>query len=314
MATKTKAEEVEVIDVPATNENGAVVLSADRIDTDTIIANIDAQEIIFKKLQEYVKSNLVAKTDYYSIKKGSKPSLGKPGAEKINFIFNLVPRYVILSETNNSSEIAFKLRGDLYNKNSGKFMGSGVGYCSSKEDKIQKSMQKQGIKNVESVGNNVFKICKKRCYVDATLSSTMASFIFTQDLEDGYLGAGDNKTTYPETTTSKSKYPSNEDYWKDYDFTKVDLNVVPPTRGFDKAKNKPIPSMESLKIYFYACDIMPKKEVKGFFESITGKPKAWEYTYGDIKNILVGLEEIKKQETVEETNIQQGFEEQKNER
>lgn len=183
---KTKKE--EVIDVKVEENNNLPVVSQDRIDTSTIIANIDAQAEIFKKLQEYVKGNLVAKIDYYSIKKKSKPSLGKSGAEKIDFIFNLVPRYVILSKTSTSTEIAYELRCDLYNKNSGKFMGSGVGYCSSKEDKMQKSMIKQMIKNVESVGNNVFKICKKRSYVDATLSSTMASFIFTQDLEDGYLG------------------------------------------------------------------------------------------------------------------------------
>jgi len=188
-----KEEIIEAeVDCP---ENNNLPVSQDRIDTATILANINAQAEIFKKLQEYVKDNLVAKTDYYSIRKDAKPSLGKSGAEKINFIFNLVPKYVILSEIHNDSEIAYKLSCDLYNKNSGKFMGSGIGSASSKEDKIEKSMQKQGIKNVQSVDNNVLKMAKKRSYVDATLSSTMASFIFTQDLEDGYLGS-DNSDKY----------------------------------------------------------------------------------------------------------------------
>jgi hypothetical protein len=195
------SKQQEIIEGEVEDCNSIVPISQERIDTPTILANIEAQKEIFKKLQEYVESSLVAKMDYYSISKTAKPSLGKSGAEKINFIFNLVPKYVILTKTSNDSEIAYELRCDLYNKNTGKFMGSGVGYCSSKEDKIQKSMGSQKIENVESVGNNIFKIAAKRSYVAATLSSTMASFIFTQDLEDGYLGSNTDDTGKGSKTT-----------------------------------------------------------------------------------------------------------------
>jgi len=109
--------------------------------------------------------------------------------------------------------------------------------------------------------------------------------------------------------TTNAKFKSNEQYWKEYDFTKVNLEDIPPNRGFDKTKNKPKSSEESLKIYFYACEILPKKEVQPFFESITGKQKSWEYTYDDIQNILTALEEIRQQEKSDEEKITDDFEE-----
>jgi len=105
------------------------------------------------------------------------------------------------------------------------------------------------------------------------------------------------------------KFQSNEEYWKKYDFSKVNLRDIPPSRGFDKEKKKPKPSIESLKIYFYAKEIVTDEEIKGFFEGITGKQKSWEYSYQDIKNILAALEEVKKQESIDEEAIQQEFEE-----
>lgn len=290
---KNKNKE-EVIDVKVEENNNLPVVSQDRIDTDTIIANIDAQAKIFERLQEYVKDNLKPKVDYYSIKKKAKPSLGKSGAEKIDFIFNLVPRYVILSKTSTSAEIAYELRCDLYNKNSDKFMGSGVGYCSSKEDKMQKSMTKQGIKNVESIGNNVFKICKKRSYVDATLSSTMASFIFTQDLEDGYLGTDDegkgNKTT---NRTDKKT-----------DDVKENLQKLDPTEF-------KVPFRKSKYMGMVLTDC-PKWWLEGQLKYVeAGKliPSKYGYDNEEYKNMFRKAIEIKEQQKDEDNKVTDDFEE-----
>ena len=298
---KTKKEEIIEGEVVENNNSDLPVVSQDRIDTATILANIDAQAEIFNKLQEYVKKNLVAKVDYYSIRKGAKPSLGKSGAEKIDFIFNLVPRYVILSKISTDKEIAYELRCDLYNKNSAKFMGSGVGYCSSREDKMQKSMQKQMIKNVESVGNNIIKICKKRSYVDATLSSTMASFIFTQDLEDGYLGSDSG-------VESKGKNKTEDSGDKTFDWSKLDLNKKPFWGYGDKRKTPPIVR----RLYAIAQRLIsPKEEIEVTFHSITNKEHSYEYTYGDIKKIDEYLQKIEDGISAEkEEKIDDDFEEQ----
>jgi len=291
---KTKKDEVIEGEVVENNNSDLPVVSQDRIDTATILANIDAQAEIFNKLQEYVKKNLVAKVDYYSIRKGAKPSLGKSGAEKIDFIFNLVPRYVILSKISTDKEIAYELRCDLYNKNSAKFMGSGVGYCSSKEDKMQKSMQKQMIKNVESVGNNIIKICKKRSYVDATLSSTMASFIFTQDLEDGYLGSGDegngNKTT--KKTDKKT------------DTTKENLQELDPTKF-----KVPFKKSKYVGMVLTDCPTWWLNGQLKYVEDGKLEPSKYGYDNEEYKNMFRKAIEIKGKEKEEEENIEKEYEE-----
>lgn len=211
------------------------------IDSDTIIANIKAEKEIRTALTEHLMEALVPKVDYYKVNPKSKHSLGKSGAEKICFMFNLVPKYVILAKTSNKNEVAYELRCDMYNKVTGKFAGSGVGSSSSREDKIVKQMESQYIKNVESVANNMLKIAKKRAYVDATLSSTMASFIFTQDLEDGYLGSNykGNQTTDKnisgkigsKTTYRPSTAPSRASGGKSGDTQRLDPTTFKLTFG-----------------------------------------------------------------------------------
>ena len=65
------------------------------------------------------------------------PSLGKPGAEKIGFIFNLVPKYKIEEKVRNNTEVYYDIKCELYHKYSSLFMGEGVGNCSSRERKFR---------------------------------------------------------------------------------------------------------------------------------------------------------------------------------
>ena len=230
---KHDMEEVEETAVVAIQETQ--MAKPELIDTETIIANIKAEKEIRVALTEHLMEALVPKIDYYTVKKGGKNSLGKSGAEKVCFMFNLVPKYVILEKTVNKERAEYEIRCDMYNKITEQFAGSGVGSSSSKEDKVVASMSKQGIHNVESVANNMLKIAKKRAYVDATLSSTMISFMFTQDLEDGYVGYGADKTPGGQTggqssgqkEYTKGKFPTNREFWDSYDKTKVNANVIP---------------------------------------------------------------------------------------
>lgn len=182
-------EEVTDVDVIDNNE---VTRPQDRIDTELVLHNIDAQSEIFDKLQSYVKKHLKKGSDYGTIPGCNKPSLWKPGAEKICFIFNLVPKYEILKEVE-KNEYTYKIRCDLINKNNQKFMGSGLGYASSKEPKFGKAP-----------ANTILKMSKKRAYIDATLTSTMASFIFTQDVveeDDSDKDIADKQKQFTNTET-----------------------------------------------------------------------------------------------------------------
>ena len=206
--TKDEIVEGEIVDETSIAIHEQQMMKPELIDTETIIANIKAEKEIREALTKHLMEALVPKTDYYTVRKGGKNSLGKSGAEKVCFMFNLVPKYVILEKTVNKERAEYEMRCDMYNKITGKFSGSGVGSATSKEDKVVASMTKQGIKNVESVANNMLKIAKKRAYVDATLSSTMISFMFTQDLEDGYVGydnsPASNKTPKDSTDNTKA--------------------------------------------------------------------------------------------------------------
>ncbi len=181
----------EITDVEIVNNN---INYVDRIDTDTVLHNIKAQGEIFDTLQSYVKNHMIIDQDFGTIPGCKKPSLWKPGAEKINFMFNLVPKYEILKETESNIEYTYKIRTDLYNKNNGKFMGSGLGYASSRENKF-----------ASAPANTILKMCKKRSYIDATLSSTMASFIFTQDVAE----EDDTETDRVEAQKKFNKHTTN---------------------------------------------------------------------------------------------------------
>jgi len=202
---KTDIEETnEIIDVPATVEEDKLPVATDRIDSETIIHNIEAQDKIIEKLVEYMNHHLTEGQDYGTIPGVKKPSLWKSGAEKINFIFNLVPKFEILKAKEYEEEYSYKINCSLVNRNSGRFMGSGLGFCSSKERKYRSS-------DPIDIANTIVKMADKRAYIDATLKSTMASFLFTQDLEDGNVNVGNKpKGKSGSTSSSKKSYKKQE--------------------------------------------------------------------------------------------------------
>jgi len=104
-------------------------------------------------------------------------------------------------------------------------------------------------------------------------------------------------TTSTSNKTSTGAFPSNKEYWDKYDWDNVNLEEQPKPTGWTKTatgKPKPKPSFEATKMYFFACDVMPKEEVNKFFENVTDKK--YGYTYGDIKEIVSALMLIWEQE------------------
>jgi hypothetical protein len=134
----------------------------------------------------------------------------------------------------------------------------------------------------------------------------MASFIFTQDLEDGYIGNINNYTKNTKQKTSNvptdvivtnNKYPPNRDYFEKYDWSKVDMQSQPAPLSWKanpKDPKKKIPdkrATELVKLYFYACDVLQnKEEVPGFYKKIAGKE--YGFTFEDIKKIVDELIQI----------------------
>lgn len=150
---------------------------------------VDNQTALRKVLEQYIRDNMVNKTDYgiIHIKKKeecpkpwecenpyhySKPSLFKPGAEKFASLFRLTARFkkdVETWEMAGSPAGLFAYMCELVN-GSGEVVGEGRGACSA--DEKTNSM------------NTAIKIAQKRAQMDATLRYGALSGFFTQDMED----------------------------------------------------------------------------------------------------------------------------------
>jgi hypothetical protein len=216
--TERNEEEKMDYDEEVTDVDIVQPMNLDRIDKDTVIANMQAQQEIFKEFLNYVKSNLVAKVDFYTVVEGGKPSLGQPGSEKILDFLRTYPRFVVTYRVLSRSEVTYDVTCNLYSKVDNRQVGSGGGLCTSMEDnylyewvyenKVPKgvnldTLEKKNRKgkdgswysqyrlelaNHYNIANTVKKMALKRAMVDATIRSTFASHIFTQDLEDSYIG------------------------------------------------------------------------------------------------------------------------------
>lgn len=139
---------------------------------------------------------------------GSKPTLLKPGGEKICMMFGLNPEYEFLDKTESYKDgfFAYNIKCTLYRN--GNPVSQGVGNCNSMEkkyryvnsdkipDNVDPSMveeitdrygrKKYKVPNphIEDLVNTILKMAKKRAFIDAVLQVASLSDVFTQDIED----------------------------------------------------------------------------------------------------------------------------------
>ena len=142
-----------------------------------------------QSLLEWIRSALVEGTDYGRIQiKGrmSKPSLFKPGAEKIcgmlgvTVMFPTIPEYEARAISGQSIE-SIILRCEICD-GSGRIVGHGLGARSVSQDNGDL--------------NKALKMAEKSAQIDATLRMAGLSELFTQDLED--IRSLDTKHDSPE--------------------------------------------------------------------------------------------------------------------
>ena len=130
-------------------------------------------------LRDYVKNHMTVGEDYGVIPGGNKPTLFKPGAEKLNAVFGLSPMVEVSNRVEDwdNGFVAYEMKVTLLNKRTGGVEAEGIGSCNSRERRYKNQ-------DAAGIANTVLKMAKKRALVDATLSATRASGMFTQDLED----------------------------------------------------------------------------------------------------------------------------------
>ena len=192
-------------------------------------------------IQDVMKSVMKKDVHYGTVPGcGNKPTLLKPGAEKIMATFKLSADPQI-DDLSTSDSIRYRITVRLATFE-GVFVGSGIGECSSDEEKYKwrravgkefeetpedrkrkkwrkgynggdERQEEQIRTNPADLANTILKMAKKRGLVDAVLTSTAASDIFNQDIED-----------LPEELIGEEKKPSGK---PDVDMPKEKKDAAP---------------------------------------------------------------------------------------
>ena len=138
----------------------------------------------YQVMVAFVKAQMQKDVDYGVIPGTKKPTLLKPGAEKLCRLFNLRPHLKIIDSVVDFEKPLFHYhyRCSLYR--SAVMVGEGEGCCNSMEMKYQKQKYR-----IDDLTNTICKIAQKRALVAAVLSSCGASEFFTQENEGMAGGA-----------------------------------------------------------------------------------------------------------------------------
>lgn len=145
----------------------------DSIDTNIVARTMEKIHAFQQVIQQAVKPG----HDIGIIPGTDKPSLLKPGAEKIVMMMGLSSRYEIMDKVEDYDKGFFSYNVKCVLSRNNYDICEGVGNCNSRESKYAKA-------DPYSIANTILKMAKKRAYVDAALSVASLSDIFTQDLED----------------------------------------------------------------------------------------------------------------------------------
>lgn len=166
-------------------------------------------------IQEVLAAVMVKDVHYGTIPGTPKPTLYKPGSEKILSTFRIAAVPKEIEDLSTFDEIRYRVK--VYGvamENENILFGVGIGECSSNEEKYKwrkpvcdeefnetpedrkrivwkkgfgdkpNYQQKQIRTNPSDVANTILKMAKKRGQIDMTLTATAASDVFDQDLED----------------------------------------------------------------------------------------------------------------------------------
>lgn len=170
-----------------------------------------------KLIQEAMKA-VMKNGEHYGVIPGTqKPTLLKPGAEKLVVLFRLDPQYDVIECRESDLLVSYTVRCTLFHSPSGTRVSSGMGQCNSRETKYryswvnsverptkeeQERLKAEGVgrmrksygqwhwqtriedENPMDKANTLLKMACKRALIAGVLNATAASDIFTQDLED----------------------------------------------------------------------------------------------------------------------------------
>jgi len=157
------------------------------------IEQVSQQLQAIDNFQVVVQKTLRPEQDYGTIPGTNKPTLLKPGAEKILMLMGLTSEYEIVDKVEDYTNgfFAYTVKSSLL-KN-GQLITEGFGSANTKENRYRQNewsdVEKKKVwtgdyQDPYTLVNTVLKMAKKRAQVDAALTVGSLSNVFTQDLED----------------------------------------------------------------------------------------------------------------------------------
>jgi hypothetical protein len=214
-------------EVTLRDEYGVVNFEEYAMSSDAVVRQVNVIQDILRRVMK--------DTEHFGTIPGTnKPSLYKPGAEKLSLVFRLRPEYHVDRSDMPNGHREYEVICTLYHIPTGQSVGQGVGSATTMEGKYRyRGGEKEGTGqpvpkqywNLKEAGkiaeakaliggdgfapgkidghweicsvgekqehdnpadyyNTILKMAKKRAHVDAILTATAASDIFTQDVED----------------------------------------------------------------------------------------------------------------------------------
>jgi hypothetical protein len=158
--------------------------------------DLEAQSEKRKILKDFVSKQLKqgkdSDGDYAVIQGTNKPSLLKPGAEKLCQLFGLRTDITQVSQVidHNGNFAMFVYKATVYHIRSGEKIAECEASCNSKEKKYaNRTKWEKNVKTTEEtpiydIMNTIMKMAQKRAIVGAVIQATGASDFFTQDMDD----------------------------------------------------------------------------------------------------------------------------------
>lgn len=131
------------------------------------------------QFQQVIKAQLHPKIDFGIIPGTEKPTLLKPGAEKILMLLGVSSTYEILEDVHDYEKGFFAYTVKCVLAKEGIIITEGLGHCNSRERKFTSQRV-----DPYTIANTCLKMAKKRAQVDAVLTIASLSDVFTQDVED----------------------------------------------------------------------------------------------------------------------------------
>jgi len=149
-----------------------------------------------KMLLSFVAQQLKKDVDFGVVPGTKKPSLFKPGAEKLARLFGLGSRFTLLDKTIDKQQnfAMFTYKAEILHLKTGQIIAECEASCNSQEKKfkertvwIERNRRKEPVKEatpIFDILNTLQKMSQKRAFVGAIILAVAASDFFTQDIDD----------------------------------------------------------------------------------------------------------------------------------